>query len=200
MMTMVVFILYLLLMLGVGFYFSKKANSLNSYYLGNRNMNKWVVAMSAQASDMSGWLLMGLPGAIYVSGLSEAWIGVGLAIGTYVNWKIVGRRLRKYTYFCNDSITLQSFPRQAGNYPRDFGSVYSGIFPVLYDFRICQLRKIVFHDFRLGIYDRFARRRCRRGFLHFLGWFFGGQLDGFCAGHFNAHCRADDSRHDLYVK
>ena len=109
MMTMVVFILYLLLMLGVGFYFSKKANSLNSYYLGNRNMNKWVVALSAEASDSSAWLLMGLPGAIYVSGLSEAWIGVGLAIGTYVNWKIVGRRLRKYTYFCNDSITLPDF-------------------------------------------------------------------------------------------
>lgn len=107
--TMAVFIVYLLLMLGIGFYFSKKANSLNSYYLGNRSMNKWVVAMSAQASDMSGWLLMGLPGAIYVSGLSEAWIGVGLAIGTYVNWKIVGRRLRKYTYFCNDSITLPDF-------------------------------------------------------------------------------------------
>lgn len=107
--TIIVFIVYLLLMLGIGFYFSKKSNSLNSYYLGNRSMNKWVVAMSAQASDMSGWLLMGLPGAIYLSGLSEAWIGVGLAIGTYVNWKIVGRRLRKYTYFCNDSITLPDF-------------------------------------------------------------------------------------------
>lgn len=107
--TYIVFALYLLLMLGMGFYFSKSSNNLNSYYLGNRSMNKWVVAMSAQASDMSGWLLMGLPGAIYLSGLSEAWIGVGLAIGTYVNWKIVGRRLRKYTYFCNDSITLPDF-------------------------------------------------------------------------------------------
>lgn len=107
--TMVVFVLYLVIMLGIGFYFSRRANSLNSYYLGDRSMNKWVVAMSAQASDMSGWLLMGLPGAIYLSGLSEAWIGVGLAIGTYANWKVVGRRLRKYTYFCNDSITLPDF-------------------------------------------------------------------------------------------
>ena len=90
-MTIAVFILYLLMMLGIGFYFSKKANSLNSYYLGDRGMNKWVVAMSAQASDMSGWLLMGLPGAIFVSGLSEVWIAVGLGIGTYLNWKIVGR-------------------------------------------------------------------------------------------------------------
>ena len=68
-MTIVVFILYLLMMLGIGAYFSRKANSLNAYYLGNRGMNKWVVAMSAQASDMSGWMLMGLPGAVFVSGL-----------------------------------------------------------------------------------------------------------------------------------
>lgn len=108
-MIIAVFILYLAMMLGIGFYFSKKANSLNAYYLGNRGMNKWVVAMSAQASDMSGWLLMGLPGAIFVSGFSEAWIGIGLVIGTYFNWKIVGRRLRKYSHFCNDSITLPDF-------------------------------------------------------------------------------------------
>ena len=108
-MTIAVFILYLLMMLGIGAYFSKKANSLNAYYLGNRGMNKWVVAMSAQASDMSGWLLMGLPGAIFVSGFSEAWIGIGLVVGTYLNWKIVGRRLRKYSHFCGDSITLPDF-------------------------------------------------------------------------------------------
>lgn len=108
-MVLTVFILYLLMMLGIGAYFSKKANSLNAYYLGNRSMNKWVVAMSAQASDMSGWMLMGLPGAIFVSGFSEAWIGIGLVIGTYLNWKIVGRRLRKYSYFCGDSITLPDF-------------------------------------------------------------------------------------------
>lgn len=107
--TIIVFVLYLLMMLGIGFYFSKKTSSLNSYYLGNRSMNKWVVAMSAQASDMSGWLLMGLPGAIYLSGFSEAWIAVGLGVGTYLNWKIVGKRLRKYTHFCKDSITLPDF-------------------------------------------------------------------------------------------
>ena len=108
-MVLAVFVLYLLMMLGIGAYFSRKANSLNAYYLGNRGMNKWVVAMSAQASDMSGWLLMGLPGAVFVSGFSEAWIGIGLVIGTYFNWKIVGRRLRKYSHFCGDSITLPDF-------------------------------------------------------------------------------------------
>ena len=89
------FIAYLVLMIGFGFFFAGKTNSLDDYYLGGRKMNKWVVALSAQASDMSGWLLMGLPGAIYVAGFSEAWIGIGLGIGTYLNWKIVAHRLRR---------------------------------------------------------------------------------------------------------
>ena len=88
---------YLALMLGIGFAFSRRQESLGDYYLGGRKMNKWVVALSAQASDMSGWLLMGLPGTIFVSGYSEAWIGFGLLVGTYLNWKIVARRLRKYS-------------------------------------------------------------------------------------------------------
>ena len=81
------FISYLILMLLIGFVCSKRQENLGDYYLGGRKMNKWVVAFSAQASDMSGWLLMGLPGAVFLSGISEAWIGVGLGIGTYLNWK-----------------------------------------------------------------------------------------------------------------
>ena len=100
---------YLALMLGIGFFFSRKQESLGDYYLGGRKMNKWVVALSAQASDMSGWLLMGLPGAIYVGGFSEAWIGIGLLIGTYLNWKIVAHRLRRYSQACGDSITIPDF-------------------------------------------------------------------------------------------
>ena len=103
------FVVYLLAMLLIGFYFTNKTTSLGEYYLGDRKMNKWVVALSAQASDMSGWLLMGLPGAIYLSGLSEAWIGVGLAVGTYLNWKIVAERLRKYSHRCGDAITIPDF-------------------------------------------------------------------------------------------
>ena len=103
------FVGYLALMLGIGFFFSKKQESLGDYYLGGRKMNKWVVALSAQASDMSGWLLMGLPGAIYVGGFSEAWIGIGLLVGTYLNWKIVARRLRVYSHACKDSITIPDF-------------------------------------------------------------------------------------------
>ena len=103
------FVAYLVLMLVIGFVFSRRQESLGDYYLGGRKMNKWVVALSAQASDMSGWLLMGLPGAIYVAGISEAWIGVGLGIGTYLNWKIVAWRLRRYSQICGDAITIPDF-------------------------------------------------------------------------------------------
>ena len=103
------FIAYLVLMLCIGFVFSKKQENMGDYFLGGRKMNKWVVALSAQASDMSGWLLMGLPGAIYVAGFSDAWIGVGLGIGTYLNWKIVAHRLRRYSQVCGDLITIPDF-------------------------------------------------------------------------------------------
>lgn len=103
------FVGYLMMMLAIGFIFSKRQESLGDYYLGGRKMNKWVVALSAQASDMSGWLLMGLPGAIYVGGFSEAWIGIGLMIGTYLNWKIVAKRLRCCSQACGDAITIPDF-------------------------------------------------------------------------------------------
>ena len=87
---------YLALLLWIGFFFSKRQESLGDYYLGGRKMNKWVVALSAQASDMSGWLLMGLPGVAYWCGIADAaWTAIGLAIGTYVNWLIVSKGLRR---------------------------------------------------------------------------------------------------------
>ena len=76
------FVLYLVMMLGIGIVAFKKTSNTTDYYLGGRSLGKWVVSISAQASDMSGWLLMGLPGAAYLSGLEAGWIGVGLAIGT----------------------------------------------------------------------------------------------------------------------
>ena len=103
------FVGYLAVVLGIGFFFSRYQENLGDYYLGGRKMNKWVVALSAQASDMSGWLLMGLPGAVYLGGLSEAWIGVGLLVGTYLNWRIVAQRLRRYSQMCGDSITIPDF-------------------------------------------------------------------------------------------
>jgi sodium/proline symporter len=106
----VAFGLYLLLMLGIGVYFSNKSNDLADYVLGGRGLGKWVTSLSAQASDMSGWLLMGLPGLAYASGFGEAfWLAAGLAAGTYLNWKLVARRLRIYTKMANDSLTISDF-------------------------------------------------------------------------------------------
>ncbi|WP_372766110.1 sodium/proline symporter PutP [Pseudoalteromonas sp.] len=102
--------LYFVVMLGIGFYAYKKSTSdVSGYMLGGRNLSPSVTALSAGASDMSGWMLMGLPGAMYLSGLSSAWIGIGLIIGAYLNYLIVAPRLRSYTELANDSITLPDF-------------------------------------------------------------------------------------------
>lgn len=105
----VAIVLYFAMMLAIGGIYYKKSNSLSDYILGGRGLGSWVAAMSAQASDMSGWLLMGLPGAIYFSGLGEAWIGIGLAIGTYLNWLLIAKRLRVYTEVSGNSLTIPEF-------------------------------------------------------------------------------------------
>jgi SSS family solute:Na+ symporter/sodium/proline symporter len=102
--------IYFIVMLGIGFYaYVKSTNDVSGYMLGGRNLSPSVTALSAGASDMSGWMLMGLPGAMYLSGLSSAWIGVGLIIGAYLNYLIVAPRLRTYTELAKDSITLPDF-------------------------------------------------------------------------------------------
>ncbi|MEK4427199.1 sodium/proline symporter PutP [Solibacillus sp. FSL K6-1523] len=102
-------IIYMLVMLGIGWYAFRKTSNLTDYMLGGRGLGATVTALSAGAADMSGWLLMGLPGAIYVSGLVEAWIAVGLTIGAYLNWLLVAPRLRVYTQVSNNSITIPSY-------------------------------------------------------------------------------------------
>ena len=100
---------YLIAMLGVGVWFAKKNNSVDDFYLGGRKLGPFVTAMSAEASDMSSWLLMGLPGVAYLSGLAEAsWTAIGLAVGTYLNWLIVARRIRRYSNHL-DAITVPQF-------------------------------------------------------------------------------------------
>ena len=102
---------YMLIVIIIGIYFAKRsqANSEN-YFLGGRSLGPWVAAMSAEASDMSGWLLMGLPGVAYWCGIADAaWTAIGLAIGTYVNWLIISRRLRAYSIVSGDSITVPDF-------------------------------------------------------------------------------------------
>ena len=103
------FVVYLLLMIVIGVVYMKKTNNSEDYFLGGRGLNAWVAALSAQASDMSGWLLMGLPGAVYLAGTGEAWIAIGLLIGTILNWYIVSARLRKYTIVAGNSLTIPSF-------------------------------------------------------------------------------------------
>lgn len=106
--TLITFIAYFIVLMAIGLYFYRKSRNLEDYLLGGRGMGAWVTALSAQASDMSGWLLMGLPGAIYVAGLSDSWIAIGLFIGTVLNWWFVSGRLRIYTKNTN-AITLPSF-------------------------------------------------------------------------------------------
>lgn len=103
------FIAYMIIMIVIGFVCSKGNKNNEDYFLGGRNLGSWTAAMSAQASDMSGWLLMGLPGAVYLAGTGEAWIAVGLLIGTILNWYIVSARLRKYTIVAGNSLTIPSF-------------------------------------------------------------------------------------------
>ena len=106
--VLVAFVAYMGMMILIGALNSKQSNN-EDYFLGGRGLGSWTAALSAQASDMSGWLLMGLPGAIYVAGTGEVWIAIGLLIGTILNWFLVARRLRKYTIVANNSLTIPSF-------------------------------------------------------------------------------------------
>lgn len=102
-------IIYFVCMLAIGGWAYGRNNNLDDYMLGDRGLNPWVAALSAGASDMSGWLLMALPGALYASGLVEAWIAIGLTIGAWLNWRFVAPRLRTYTEVARNSITIPSF-------------------------------------------------------------------------------------------
>ena len=107
--TLVAFAFYLAGMLLIGAAYMKKTKSSEDFFLGGRGLNGWVAALSAQASDMSGWMLMGLPGAVYAFGTGQIWIAVGLLIGTILNWAIVSGRLRRYTIRANNSLTLPKY-------------------------------------------------------------------------------------------
>ena len=102
-------IIYLIGMMIIGVYATKKTNDLSDYVLGGRQLTGGVAALSAGASDMSGWLLLGLPGAMYVGGMSEIWLPIGLSIGAYLNWQFVAKPLRVYTEVANDSLTIPDF-------------------------------------------------------------------------------------------
>ncbi|MGL5656833.1 MAG: sodium/proline symporter PutP [Fusobacteriaceae bacterium] len=106
--TIITFGAYLLFLIGVGVYFYGKTSNSEDYLIGGRGVGSWVTALSAQASDMSGWLLMGLPGAVYLSGFGEIWVVIGLTIGTYVNWRFIAPKLRVETE-AEGTLTLPTF-------------------------------------------------------------------------------------------
>lgn len=106
---LIAFACYLFIMILIGIFSMKRTNNTEDYFLGGRGLNSWVAALSAQASDMSGWLLMGLPGSIYALGTGQAWIAIGLFIGTVLNWLLIAKRLRRYTIVANNSLTLPEF-------------------------------------------------------------------------------------------
>lgn len=107
--TIVTFTIYIFAMLLIGLLAYRYTNNLSDYILGGRRLGSFVTAMSAGASDMSGWLLMGLPGAVYAAGLVEGWIAIGLTIGAYFNWLLVAGRLRVYTEFNHNALTLPEY-------------------------------------------------------------------------------------------
>ena len=105
----ITFALYILVMIGIGFAAWRRTRSLDDYILGGRSLGSFVTAMSAGASDMSGWLLLGLPGALFLSGVSESWIAIGLVIGAWCNWKYVAAPLRVYTERTRNALTLPDY-------------------------------------------------------------------------------------------
>ena len=116
---------YLTFMLVIGYFYSKKNKDSGDYYLGGRKLGPFVTAMSAEASDMSSWLLMGLPGVALAGSIAEAsWTAIGLAVGTYINWLIVAKRIRLYTAHCNNSITIPEF---FSNRWRDKAGILKGL-------------------------------------------------------------------------
>ncbi len=107
--TLITFVIYIAAMVLIGLAAYRSTNNFSDYILGGRSLGSFVTALSAGASDMSGWLLMGLPGAVYLSGLSESWIAIGLIVGAYLNWLFVAGRLRVQTEHNGNALTLPDY-------------------------------------------------------------------------------------------
>lgn len=131
----IIFGVFLIIMVLIGFKFYNSTNDLSDYFLGGRKLNSWVTAMSAQASDMSGWLLIGLPGTAYIiyRGTSEAiWTAIGLMLGTYLNWLFVAKRLRQYTEVSKNSLTLPDFFENRFRDTKHVLRIVSAVFTVIF--------------------------------------------------------------------
>lgn len=128
---LVTFVVYFIALMGVGWYFYRKTVHIEDYLLGGRNMGRWVTALSAQASDMSGWLLMGLPGAVFLAGVNQSWIAIGLLMGTIVNWLLVAPRLRTFTGKTG-SLTISSFLEDRFHDPTGLLRIISAIITLIF--------------------------------------------------------------------
>lgn len=126
------FIAYIGVMLLIGWIAYQRTQDLADYILGGRNLGPWTSALSASASDMSGWLLLGLPGAAYAAGLSAGWIAIGLLLGTWMNWLFMAPRLRVYSFKANNSLTLPEFLEQRFRDKTNMLRVVSALFILLF--------------------------------------------------------------------
>ncbi|MBN1495581.1 MAG: sodium/proline symporter PutP [Spirochaetes bacterium] len=129
--SLITFIIYYIALVALGLYFYRRTKSIEDYLLGGRGLGVWVTAISAQASDMSGWLLMGLPGAVYLGGLPAAWIALGLLIGTACNWLLIAKRLRVFTGR-TESITLPTFFERRFNDPSGLLRTLSALITLIF--------------------------------------------------------------------
>ena len=130
------FVFYIGLMMAIGVYYYRRTKNMSDYFLGNRKLGAWVTSLSAEASDMSGWMLMGVPGFAYLAGLNAGWIAIGIAIGTWANWQFVAARLRRYTELAGNALTLpevlQNRYKDTSNLLRIVPAIFILIFFILY--------------------------------------------------------------------
>lgn len=135
-MIIVAFAFYIGLMMSIGVYYYRRTKNMSDYFLGNRKLGAWVTSLSAEASDMSGWMLMGVPGFAYLAGLNAGWIAVGIAIGTWANWQFVAAPLRRYTELAGNALTLPEFLqnryKDTSNLLRIVPAIFILIFFILY--------------------------------------------------------------------
>nr|WP_320160721.1 sodium/proline symporter PutP [uncultured Methanoregula sp.] len=126
------FVLYLAAMMGIGLFYWQKTKTVSEYILGNRELGRFVAALSAEASDMSGWLLIGLPGLAYLCGLQAGWVALGLVAGTFLNWKFIAPRLRIYSRIAGDALTLPEFFRNRFHDRSDLIGIVCAVFILIF--------------------------------------------------------------------
>jgi len=126
------FIFYIFSMIFIGAFFYNKSKNISDFFIGGRKLNHWVAAISTQASDMSGWLLMGLPGAVYISGIKKSWIAIGLAIGTLLNWLLVAKRLRRFSIIFNNAITIPEYIHNRCDDKKNILQIISAVFIIIF--------------------------------------------------------------------